>query len=116
MNADKPAVLPLVSTVTPAEQVAWDAWASRNHHRYGSAQFNAFLAGMRTERITSPSWVTLTPAQQLEHIEACDVCIFCEAGRAWGRCATCGDTKEALPPLGLSRCCGSRVAFGGEAA
>lgn len=61
-----------------------------------------------------PSWVTITPAQQLEHIESCAVCIFCESGRAWGRCVSCGDVKEALPPLGLSRCCGSPVTFATE--
>lgn len=106
-----------VQALTDPAWVAYQAWQNpRVFATQGKAAWNGFANGFRIAAAASPSWSTITPAQQLEHIEACDVCIFCEAGRAWGRCTSCGDTKEALPPLGLSRCCGSPVAFGGEVA
>lgn len=60
-----------------------------------------------------PEWDDLTVADQLDHIEWCGGCGMCADHRAWGVCPSCGsDPVEALPPEGLSRCCGSRVSFG----
>lgn len=54
-------------------------------------------------------WDELTLPDKLDHIETCTLCDMCEPHRAFGVCRSCGDTKEALPPEGLSRCCGTRV-------
>lgn len=94
-----------------AESKAWKA----SGHRFGVSFKQGHRIGFRDGlAYAGPSWVTLTPAQQLDHIEACPVCIFCEVGRAVGTCTSCGDVKEALPPEGLSRCCGSVVTFSPE--
>lgn len=104
------------AALTAPEWVAYSAWSERDViRRYGNASRDGFLNGFREGVVhAGPSWLTITDAQRLEHIEACSVCLFCEGGRAWGRCSSCGDVKEALPPEGLSRCCGSVVSLAVE--
>lgn len=68
--------------------------------------YRSYLADQAT-------YESLTPVEQLAHIESCDGCTFCVNGRAFGVCPSCGDDMaEALPPEGLSRCCGSVVTEG----
>ena len=89
------------------------AWNGRRDH-YGSVSFKqGHRLGWRDAlAYVGPTWLTITPAQRLEHIEQCrDMCFACADHRAIGVCVSCGDTKEALPPFGESRCCGSQVAF-----
>lgn len=96
------------------ERAAYEAWTAKNLNRYGSAQMNAFLAGFRAALPITPTWDAFSVPDKLDHIEGCWGCSLCHEGRAWGRCSSCGDTKEALPPEGLSRCCGSVVALSVE--
>ena len=108
--------LPLEATValTDPAWVAYQAWQSpRVYATQGKAAWTGFANGFRIAAAAAPSWATITPAQRLEHIEVCSLCIFCDVGRAWGTCTSCGDVKEALPPDGLSRCCGSQVTLRG---
>lgn len=103
-----------LSTITPQEQAAYDAWCAQRRYRVGgTALLNAFLDGYRArgrELTASPAWDALSHHDQLDHIEACWGCTLCAEGRAFGSCTSCGDDPvEALPPEGLSRCCGSVV-------
>jgi hypothetical protein len=64
-----------------------------------------------------PDWDDLTAAEQEEHRQTCaSLCRLCEAHRAFGECSSCGGETEAIGPDELSRCCGSRVILGPEAA
>lgn len=104
-----------VSALTAPEWQGYTQYLERHPLKRGNATQHAYPAGFRDGVVyAGPSWVTITDAQRLEHIESCSVCIFCESGRAWGRCSSCGDVKEALPPFGQSRCCGSHVTFAAE--
>lgn len=89
------------------EETAYLAWLGKNPLKYGRAGRDAFLAGYRAAK---PSWVAMTTAEQLTHIETCWSCALCADGRTFGACTSCGkDPVEALPSEGLSRCCGSVV-------
>lgn len=103
-------------TMTTAEQTAYQAWLTRKNYRtFGSALRNAYLDGRRdleAEQAKTDPWAAMSTAEKLEHIEGCWGCTTCVDGRAFGSCSKCGDDNvEALPPEGLSRCCGSVVAL-----
>ena len=106
----------VAAALTAPEWVAYMEWSEKDLlRRYGKASQTGYMHGFRDGVVyAGPSWVTITDAQRLDHIEACSVCLFCEVGRSWGRCRSCGDVKEALPPEGLSLCCGSPVTFTAE--
>lgn len=92
------------------------AWSGREH-RFGVSFKQGHRVGFRDgvdwARSTVVSWETITPQDRADHIESCGSCVFCADHRAWGFCTSCGsDPVEALPPEGLSRCCGSVVSFG----
>lgn len=100
------------AALTAPEWVAYVAWSERDViRRYGNASRDGFLNGFREGVVhAGPSWLTITDAQRLEHIQECRfTCVFCEGSRGFGVCSGCGDTKEAMPPLGESACCGSPV-------
>lgn len=100
------------STVTAEENAAWEAWAAKNHHRYGGAQFNAFLAGYRAAHKTPPLLWGTTVQEHDEHRTLCpDTCPACRSHRAWGTCTGCGRNPKEANDEGLSYCCGSPVSF-----
>lgn len=73
-----------------------------------NAAQSAFYATHDRTEDAGPAWDDLTPAERDEHRQTCpDLCALCDENRAWGECASCGDTAEAMDD-GYG-CCGSII-------
>lgn len=71
------------------------------------------LANRRTPDV----WDRMTVSEQRDHADACpNLCDVCDGRRAFGTCTHCGAAAEETGEYDVSRCCGSLVVFGGEAA
>ena len=97
-------------TMTEQERTAWETWASKNHHRFGSAQMNAYLAGRRdleaswrrAEEAFDPpvdpalrdAWESLSTEEQLTELRKGEWSGFYPAFKSdptvWGDCALHG--------------------------